>query len=685
MINVFISSTFDSRMIFQRDLIRHEINFRLNEMFNSIGKNVCIVDLSLGIPEGYPPLKVVEYCIEKVRSSDYFIYMMSDFLGTKLNEYLQCDYSSSPYSEFIKLCCDAGLHICDLEFLLAAYCKKTMLILRREGVNISPQINVYQSLGVQIDEKSIRSYSNRNQFVDVVIEVLSDAVDSLTKSLNSKEGYNKNSAQLSLLAKKQRYYIPVDENIERLNDYISSNTSKTLVIYGECGKTSFLTDYWARICNQGKYTVNSYFVNAESALINDMVDKLLGYTPLAQGMRYIPKMTDEYTSLNNLYFILKMQYGKNPSLSFLDILFSKKKSILFIDGIDELQTFEEIDLNPYFFPIRDSSKVIISVKNKELFSNNPNCIFYEVRLPKGIDIVREYFRNEQKELLLPYLEHVIESHTDYFETLTPYELTMFAQIVVYESTYKDFESKCISIIKSGKTLSNIYLDLLINRYGEKSVFLFFKYFTICRHGLTLEIMKSYTGDYYQNILNIFYFIYYELNYVDKKYFFVNDALIQAFKSHYKITQSDLPHFRLEYYEILKKREEREDILLDEEASLLYDNGDSNEMLNLLKDGFIAGFLFENAKQKFVRCYFNLIEDKLALLQFWRDRKNWRERNIVGKACIASIIQTIINDSTLTYDKNPYAEMLAEMLENGECSRLEDGSFFSKESPADWIK
>ena len=310
MINIFISSTFDSTMVSQRDLIRHEINYRLNEMFNRINENVCIVDLSLGIPKDYSPLQVVEYCIEQVRSCTFFVLILTETLGTKLSEYLKSDYSSSKYNEILKMCCEAGMCTCDLEFICAYSLHKHCILLKKEGDCINSQVNLYQSFEVDINEESFRSFSNRQQFIDIVVGHFSDIVKEAELKRDAVKGIVNNHAKLSLLAKKNRYYIPVVENIDFINNYILSKTSKTLVVYGESGKTSLLVNFWSKLCDQQTNTVYSYFANAEPALINEMVDKMLSYFPMseAQELRRNPLFTDEYTSLNNLYSFMYPMY-----------------------------------------------------------------------------------------------------------------------------------------------------------------------------------------------------------------------------------------------------------------------------------------------------------------------------------------------------------------------------------------
>ncbi len=662
---IFISSTFDDDMLKKRDLIKHEISFRLNDMFNALNINVFIVDLTLGIPKNTPSLKVIEYCLEQISKSTVFIFILSQKSGTKIEQFLlDVDYSNSKYYKLINYCIKKGYTVLDLEFLFATLIQKNKILLFDRNINLKDYLKKYEI--VNVSENEFNFFDKYYDMLEIILNYFKDIKKRIQSERENIKGFIINEAQLSLLAQKSRYYVPNSENINYLNHYIQSNSRKTLIVYGKesIGKTSLLVNFWANLCNTRKYTIWSYFVNAESALVNEMLIKLICY--IIPNYIASPVMSDEYT-LINLFLRCFDKVNRNH-------LFSKK-IVIILDGIDKLHSFENFDLNWFFRRLSRKVKVIISLSNNMSYIKNKNCIFYKIENANGSDIIKKIFREEGKEMEMPYINELVEQYQSYFQELSPYNSKLLSQILVYESTYNNLWSNSKKIIESHESTPILYLKILIQRYGKNSIYIFFKYLIVSKHGLTFEFYKKFFPEAFDTLADIYYYVHDELSFIDRNHFKVNKKIEEAFIKIFNLYESDVFKICKELFSALDKLSEREDILWDEQVSLLYRCHDSEEMFSYLSNGLKASFLFENAKQYFVRHYFNLVKDKMRLILLWRYKKEPLYESMPNST-LGAIIQTIIEDNTLTYCKDEYIEILTDMLKNKECFLGKYGQFIS---------
>lgn len=662
---IFISSTFDDEMLKKRDLIKHEISFRLNEIFNALNINVFIVDLTLGIPRNTPPLQVIEYCLGQISKSTVFIFILSKNQGTKIDQFLSdVDYTNSKYYKLINYSIKKGYTVLDLEFLFASLIHKNKILLFDRYSNVKEYLKKYENGNVQ--ENEFIYFDKYSDLLETILDYFNDLKNRIQSERENVRNLVRNEAQLSLLASKSRYYVSNQENINYLYQYIQSNTRKSLIVYGKesIGKTSLLVNFWANLCNTQKYTVWSYFVGAESGLVNEMLIKLICY--IKPNFTASSVMSDEYTLIN---LFLKYFDKVNSNRFFF------KKLVIIIDGIDKLHNFEKFDLNWFVRRLSRKVKVIISLRDNKLYKKNKNCIFYKVKNATGNEIIKKVFREEGKELEIPYINELLEQYQSYFKELSPYNSKLLSQILIYESNYNNLWSNGEKIIKSYKRTPILYLNLLIQRYGKNSVYNFFKYLIVSKHGLTFEFYKAFFSETINIFADIFYYVHDELNFIDRNHFKVNENIEEAFIEIFNLHEAEIFKLCKELYFILDKLHEREDILWDEQASLLYKCHDSDEMFMYLANGYKAGFLFENAKQYFVQHYFNLVNDKVKLILLWRYKKETPYENMPNST-LGAIIQTIIEDNTLTYCKEEYIKILTEMLKNKECFLDKYGRFIS---------
>jgi len=85
-IKLFLSSTFDEKMREQRDYFRNEINVELNQIVGQVGNNLFLYDYELGISKDEVFSNVLDICFQKIDESDYFVGIVSDFYGTRIND-----------------------------------------------------------------------------------------------------------------------------------------------------------------------------------------------------------------------------------------------------------------------------------------------------------------------------------------------------------------------------------------------------------------------------------------------------------------------------------------------------------------------------------------------------------------------------------------------------------------------
>lgn len=115
---IFLSSTFDDKMIQNRDVFRSDLIAEFNRISGNVGVNIFLSDLELGILDGVSKTQAIVHCLEEIDKSDYFIGILGDNYGDVITK---ADFKliDSKHEHIVKKCIDEKKSVLELEIQYA--------------------------------------------------------------------------------------------------------------------------------------------------------------------------------------------------------------------------------------------------------------------------------------------------------------------------------------------------------------------------------------------------------------------------------------------------------------------------------------------------------------------------------------------------------------------------------------
>lgn len=554
-ISIFLSSTFDSGMIKNREVFRHEITARLNGIAGQAHTSVFFKDFELGIPEGTENKKVIEICLDAILASDYFIGLIGQKKGTLIKDFLRIDeVKSSKYYSVIEFAIENKMTVLELEFYVAISNHiKSYFFFDSNTTNFDIVLNLLKY------NQHIKGFSSTNQLVEDVVYVFkADFILNYGDFL--KESIQERNTNI-IAANKMRYYIPNNEALEQINNYLVSQTDKVFILSGDkgSGKSTVLFDWLnseeeSRIDDSKKYF---YFPEYYHLYLEDFLYSVLCDIDYRNNTDYSIK----YYNYNSE--IKRIEYFK-------DVITNLDAEYFFIfDGIEKLKSHNNISLM-HFIPHKINEKVkIIVTSNTKL--NEKNYHIYNLNRFDSMAFTKKYFEKEGKILIYEKYKDKLSLLSD--ACVSPLFIRLLLSEISITAKYDNVDMVLDDYILSAKHNSNPYYNYIfrLNKHFKEAdnevlqdILL---YLYLSKNGLDEnDLTYLVSSKKVKYILNILYF---DLQKNDiNKFVILNEYLLKAIEELF-VERSDLSFYlnnilKLTLNKIYEHKEEKEVYSLLEE-------------------------------------------------------------------------------------------------------------------------
>lgn len=608
-INIFLSSTFDNKMIVNRDKFRNEITAKLNAIAGQANVLVYFKDFELGIPDDTKPLDVVEVCLDAISSSNYFIGLIGENNGTSVKEFLNTkDISKSKYFKVIDFAISNDMTVLELEFFYA----------------LNQNINSYyffdsQSSNYRIVKQllkynqNIKGFSNTEMLINDFIKVFRSDFNYKYDNVFRESIQERNTNIIA--ANKLRYYVSDENAIKSINNYINGHSNKAFLIYAKSGwgKSTLLFD-WINSDEEkilSAYQEYYYFPEHYYAYLEDFLYSVLCDIDNKNNTNY----AYNYDSLSSE--IQKVEYFKTiiSDLSF--------KCIFIFDGLDKLLSRNGI--NPLaLIPqrINEYTKIIIT---SSIFPNKSNLIIYELDHFDYLNLIKNFFTKEGKILIYEKYKKIFSARID--KEVSPLFIRLLLSEICITAKYDNIESVLDSYLLQFNKTKNPYISYVerLNMYfkdGEKEPFRdILVYLFISKNGLAeSDLSKLIESNKIKDILNV---VYFELQKNDiEKYILLNKHLKDSV-SYLYINKIDLKYYVNKLSDLVSDKiysnSSDSDIYdnLEEYLNVLESKDDCEcELIDLFSHCDIIANLWYHNRQLVMRA-FSSIKNRSELINGWK--------------------------------------------------------------------
>lgn len=499
-LHIFLSSTFDEKMLLIRKTFRTELEILYNGILNPFGINVYIRDLVFGIPKGYDPCKILEYNLSEVESCNSFFCFLSENYGTLVSNFLGEHKLNvnSRYFKHVDYALKNGLSVLELEMLVAESHKEIQkYYMYVEGEAVDARLmkycknDGYGGIVIMITELEDNDYRILQSSLKRVIlmqleefefpklfgKKLSEIYQNPDDDLRSE--YNK------FKCSKLRYSVTNKKALAFVNEYIKIQTHSPLWIYGEgeCGKTTLILQFIEQEAQKfDDYKIIQCFEYNASEFryrMLNIIAELQTFTEI-DIFKLFGSDFNEYDIIENF-----ISYIGLPD-------FNLVKVIIIFDGLDHTifayeDTVKKLQLLDGKLP--RNVKIIFTVNSIDTISNIIPQISYQMEAIPASQLFYKIFELEGKVLELPKVQELVDH---YYDCKNLEFIYLLAKLIIQNSNFSNIEKLILeySNFKFVNELYNEYFNRAEELYGKIDVTDFFCYILISKC-ITVTIIEEF--------------------------------------------------------------------------------------------------------------------------------------------------------------------------------------------------
>ena len=459
-VNIFLSSTFSEEIMRDvRGSFRNEINARLNNIVGLLGGNAFVFDLQLGIPDGTDGLKTLEICFDKIKESDYFVFILSEKHGNQNTRvfllgdenYNNHKHEDSAYSDTIRQGIDGELFIIELEVIEAEKNSelkgKRLFFFDKNAGNQDSAKRVSERIKSSCsDDDVINEFSEpfeiHNKFLEHISSVLHGEISGL-----SEDEKNRNLHNAGIL----RYNLTNTEGVKMLDDYVDNSENLPFVLYGASGsgKSALIAD-WLKDRPQAIY----YHAGTNGSTLREMlIDMYKKHWLLFPA----DKQGADEKGLTDLFS------------GFLSDISRRGGGIIVIDGIDQLTSVNAVGKAFWLPPeLPDNIKLIVSTTDD---LSGRGFIIKKVPETDVIEILKGILKKEGKELEIKTVENALDG-SPLAETRLPIIARLIYHEIVENFNYADIGARLSGYLRNIGSVDALYQSYLYNlekKFGKDIV------------------------------------------------------------------------------------------------------------------------------------------------------------------------------------------------------------------------
>lgn len=569
-IKIFLSSTFNVNMLSARDAFRNEMLAKLNAIAGQIQGNVYLNDYELGIPEGTDALTVIFTCLDAITASDYFVGIMGESRGTLLSEFLQgSDWSENRYSSLIAQAIQNNFTVLELEFMCAVKGGIKAYFFwdtKRKTIDCDKSIERY----LLMHNQSITGFTYLEELKQSVIESL-EAEWNLRYSFFSSYSQQEKDVNI-ILANKLRYYVPNTKCIQRIDDYVKSESKQVLWIMGKSGsgKSTVLFDWYNGHLKSEEYHVLFFASDYIAASLDDLMLQVIYEVECVENQDFI----SGYQNLTN--DLERIEYFK----TLLENL--RQPYVILIDGLEHIFSHAGIKV-PLCLPEQLQPNLkIIATGGEDNNENNSGNIYtlddFDIE-----SFAETFFKKEGK--ILIYHKYKKQLAKLLQSKCLPDATRLMLSCIIMAAKYNNIESTIAKFTDECEKYGNPYCMYIswLNRYFtvdgneplKEALLLMFH----SKNGISLSLLQSTipSGEKLKEIFNVIYFLLQKNTY--NRYLISNILLRSAIKILYRdeLSEYSCRLSNLNYSELLSKSTEETYDICEEYLAYLIQNGKVDDL------------------------------------------------------------------------------------------------------------
>jgi tetratricopeptide (TPR) repeat protein len=622
-IKLFLSSTFDKRMHARRDYFKNEINAHLNRIVGKIGENLFVYDYEVGIPEETEFSDVLNVCFEKIDACNYFVAIIDNRYGCNINRKIKdCTGVKKQYQKLVKKGLEKKLSVFELEIIRAFENKDTkkFFFIHQDAQNKNSKLqNLIQYIKTNIPSENIKDFSKNSEILTFLEKHFNE------KSNDILHQYSEEEQRRNLMyANKMRYYVEDDTIVNVLNNYITDDCNKVLVLNGKSGsgKSTLLLNWIEQHRSDTDKNIISCFVDIDGYTVSDVFRKFNNQNTESQAENFDDKK-DEISILDSF-------------IPFTHSLSKKhKKNIIVLDGLDQINFTNERkgEAAKYYWlneTLPKNVKVIVSTTDNKI--NKTKFLVYSITPYSLSKIVKYHLKKEGKELLYPDFEKHIDFNNKNIDNI-PVVARLICSEICMTADYQNlsqFLLKYNEQLISGASIIDLH-EAFLKRIAQRNSIApeICSYLWCSESGLDAntmcELFALQGKNKKEQVENFNTMLYSDLRTnVDGRMEFSHSYFKQAVEKLYVENNQDISHYRNDIIEVLQKNKLSEKTL-PECAHQINMLENKNKMFELLSDIDNARELYNINRIQFLE-YLQLTENKSNLFNSY-DSITLQQKNI----------------------------------------------------------
>ncbi len=520
-IRVFISSTFEDMNDERTELMKKTFP-RLRVMAAERDVTLTEVDLRWGITQQDSESgKVVKICLQEIENSIPF------FIGIIGNRYgwipSAGDIEEGTYERFgqVRSYVERKLSVTDMEmqfgvldrtdadmnayFFIKGEDVSEIEILKRYPTETPETLKKLAELKKAVRENKkypVFTYSDPEDLANQVLAAFTKLLDDLFPVGELSALEKERLEQRALLNKLTRGYIPVKDNIERLDIFLSDENQQFLIVIGESGlgKSALVANWVKKLSNQQVFERGTC-QSADCKIVYPFISLSGNIKSLGEVFYSIcAELKDHFKLEEPSDEREKGRWGMNDKNT-LEMIFSripadKARCLIILEAVNLLEKDKVEDIL-WLNPPRNIKFLITTLPE------DTNVSFFKLRgypvynlLPLGLeqrrDLVQKYLKSYYGKQLSEEEETAIISGSQCYNTRIL--LTILDELISFGS-YEHLENR-IQYLLEPSNHSIFYqriLDIYEDDYGESIVSHVLSLISLSRHGLTENAIISIAG------------------------------------------------------------------------------------------------------------------------------------------------------------------------------------------------
>lgn len=464
----------------------------------------------------------------------------------------------------------------------------------------------------------IYTFTTQSQLMNTVENHFHNLVSASKREYSSDESYEEVDKNL-IYSQKMRYYVGVEKNIDKLNNYIDSDNNQILVLHGSqgSGKSSLLIDWEYRLRKSKPDTrVISYYVDANSNSAYDVI-------------KYInDNLFSEYPSGIYQGNVMEKSLIYGFSEGVLSYYKRAPKTVIIIDGFDAIEHYSG-NRGVYWLPKRlpPNIKFVISTTKEDdekQFSN------MNIEMPPVEDVIKKAFISEGKHLEYPKMQMKLNNTLNMDKQ--PIVGVLLSRDIMINAKYYNFDEIIDTYDKKHQNIDTVidkHITSICRRYSETNNNISKKtliYLSLSRRGLPKSVLDTLIGDG----LNDFLFLMHHVikNDSDSNVYFTNRSYMRSISKKYLqlLSSDEVADYRINIINAYMKGSDfpTERKYINEIAYQIYMSNNQELMTSLLLDIDRANFLSFNPEilVKYMRVADCGIDGIMTKLESVSDNKHY---------------------------------------------------------------